>query len=106
MGRVVFYDAFKGDFGGNEPFLNNHKGIWYSTEGYTELQIYFSGYGGESEKYLLRDQFRDARLWMEDNLEGEIIIKYRDRTSSGSLSASAYFQHETDAMAFKLKWLK
>ena len=105
MGQVIFYDAYKGDFGGRDPFLNHHKEFWYSTEGYTKVQIYFCAYGDGDNKYVMPPQFREARHWMEESCEGEVIIKYDDRGHSGFILAYAYFRYESDAVAFKLAWL-
>ena len=50
-------------------------------------------------------QFVEIRWWMQDNLDGEVLVKYDDRSSSGlGLNVYLYFQHETDLMAFKIRW--
>lgn len=104
MSKVIFWNLLIGEWGGHDPLKNWHNEFWFSTEGYTKVDFFYSGYGGECK--INKTQFREVRHWLETNLEGEVIIKYDDRRSSGSILASAYFQNENDAIAFKLAWSK
>lgn len=105
MGNVIFYDMMKGEFGGRNPFLNYHNEFWFSINDYTRIQFLHIGYGEISKKYLQKEQLRDARHWMEEHCEGEIIIKYDVRQGGAFTDGIAYFQYESDAIAFKFLWL-
>ncbi|NJO60977.1 MAG: hypothetical protein HC836_22785 [Richelia sp. RM2_1_2] len=103
MSKVIFWSALVGEWGGRDPFLNNHNQYWFQIENYTKLQFYYCGFNGEGK--IKRTDFHKIRLWLESNIEGEVIMKYNDSRNSGHLTIDAYFQIEGDAVAFKLVWL-
>ena len=102
MGHVIFYDE-KFEWGSNAPH-HHYASYWFNLEDYEELDLaYYSSYGDEQE--IKTEQLSEVRRWMQDNLDGEVIV--RQHKSGGGIGTRIvlHFQYTTDAAAFKLRWL-
>ncbi len=96
MGTVVFLDE-KINWGINQKFHEKLARSWFDLEQYYKYHMSYLGKFGPQ-----KEQFVEIRWWMQDNLEGEIVVKYGDDIST---KVYLYFQHEEDLVAFKLRWL-
>lgn len=100
MGTVVFLDE-KINWGINQKVHEKLARSWFDLEQY--YKYHMSCLGGEDFSFgPQKEQFTEIRWWMQDNLEGEIVVKYDDNIST---KVYLYFQHEADLMAFKLRWM-
>ena len=100
MGHVIFYDE-KFEWGSPKPH-HQYASYWFNLDDYVEIDIaYYSSYGDPQK--IGTDRLSEIRRWMQNNLDGEIIVRH----NKGSLGTSIvlYFENETDAAAFKLRWL-
>ena len=102
MGTVVFIDEKYNDVSSTISYYTD---CWFDLDQYHKYEM---GYISKEERFQRgpqAKQFNEVRLWIQDNLEGEVIVKRHDQTSSGfGVSFYLYFQHESDMIAFKLRW--
>ena len=78
---------------------------WFDLDHYHKYDMSWLGNQSDFQRGPQPKQFTEVRWWMQDNLEGEILVVNDDRTSSaGGITVYLYFQHEADMMAFKLRW--
>ena len=105
MGRVIIIDEYYDITEPTVEIAKRFNDCWFDTSGYTEVLIYYFDYNSKKAKPLLLSylDFSKARLWMEKQLEGEVIVKHR--VISDDTQIYAYFQNNSDAVAFKLTWL-
>ena len=103
MGTVVFYD--KETEYNNQDIEKIYSKYWFNLDEYYEYVMSFISNREDFQRGPQRYQFNEVRFWMQDNLEGEILVRYNfqsgDQTNG---TIYLYFQHETDMMAFKLRW--
>lgn len=100
MGYVIFYDE-KFKWGSHEPH-HQYASYWFNLDDYVELDVsYYSSFGDPQK--VAKEQLSEVRRWMQNNLDGEVIVKHH-KGSSGT-RIILYFENETDATAFKLRWL-
>ena len=103
MGIVIFRDE-KISWGSKKA---HHLYVydWFDTNQYYKYEMsYLNGF--EFSSGVLKTQFTEVRWWMQDNLNGEILVVYDDHSSSGhGVTIYLYFQYETDMIAFKLRWV-
>lgn len=100
MGHVIFYDE-KFEWGSNEAH-HQYASYWFNLDDYVELHLaYYSSYGDQQK--VEKDQLSEVRKWMQNNLEGEVVVKQ----NKGQLGTNIvlYFENVEDAAAFKLRWL-
>jgi len=96
MGHVIFYDE-KFEWGSKRPH-HQYASYWFDLDGYEKIQLVYH-FGVEDLSPIKAEQLSEIRRWMQDNLDGEVIIRH-NRESIG-----LYFQYTEDAAAFKLRWL-
>jgi len=100
MGHVIFYDE-KFEWGSDKPH-HKYASYWFNLDDYVELELaYYSNYGDPQK--VGAKQLSEIRRWMQTNLDDEVIVKHHKRSSGTDISL--YFENETDAAAFKLRWL-
>lgn len=99
MGQIIFYDE-KFEWGSRKA-LHTFAGDWMNLKQYHKYEMAWLA-GKDHSTGPERSQFTTIRWWMQDNLNGEIIVKY----GSGTYGTTVYlyFQHEDDMVAFKLRW--
>ncbi len=104
MGTVVFFDE-KNEWGSRHKAVYSYAGDWFNRDQYHKYDMSWIRVESQFQRGLQPGQFTEVRWWMQDNLEGEVMVVYDDRTSSGGgVNVYLYFQHETDMVAFKLRW--
>ena len=102
MGHVIFYDE-KFEWGSNKAH-HQYASYWFSLDDYIRLELAYYGNYGDPQK-VEKDQLSKIRRWMQNNLDGEVIVKHHNGSGGLGTEISLYFENETDAAAFKLRWL-
>ncbi len=98
MGQVIFYDE-KFEWGSNEAH-HQYASYWFNLNDYVELNLaYYSSYSDQQK--VGEEQLSEVRKWMQNNLDGEVIVKHHKGNSGTRIIL--YFENETDATAFKLR---
>ncbi len=100
MGHVIFYDE-KFEWGSNKAH-HVYATYWFNLDDYVEL--FLADYGRHSDQQKVgKEQLSEVRKWMQNNLDGEIIVKQ----NKGQLGTDIvlYFENVEDDIAFKLRWL-
>lgn len=100
MGHVIFYDE-KIKWGSHEPH-HQYASYWFDLDNYVELDIAYYCSHSDPQK-IGTDRLSEIRRWMQTNLDGEVIVKHHKRSLGTGITL--YFENETDAAAFKLRWL-
>lgn len=100
MGHVIFYEE-KFDWGSKKPH-HQYASYWFNLDDYVELRIAnYCSYRDDAK--ILPEQLSEIRRWMQDNLDGEVIVQHYN--SGPGIEIILYFQYKEDAVAFKLRWL-
>lgn len=104
MGTVVFYDE-KIEWGSTSSH-HFYAGFWHNLDKYHKYYFSHTTSSIDFQRGPQPKDFTEVRWWIQDNLEGEVLVVYEDKTpSGGGITVYMYFQHEEDMVAFKLRWL-
>lgn len=89
-------------------FKNQIDNRWFNIDEYFKITFHYE-YGQYSnpkdiDDFLIVDEWPNIRRWIRDDCDGDVIIR-SNANSYHRKWIDLYFECESDAMAFKLKWL-
>lgn len=79
---------------------------WFDLDKYIEVSFHYY-FGPQADRhryvYISKDKWPSIRTWILRECEGEVIVSYGNNEFRKWINL--HFEVESDAMAFKLKWI-